>query len=135
VKTTFDSNRGKFDLFFNNWLKGNLLAKFYVRWTIRQAANINNMISSLSIDGSQVDVSTTSLKSWLGIVNMNSISLTIPKEDMLWIDPRDGYPMKSKYLRQVYVFQYAGSEYYLVENFFDDFPALQGALLDWEEGE
>lgn len=88
VKTTFDSNRGKFDLFFNNWLKGNLVAivflflffglielsrvlahdatglvlmlvgcayffwKFYIRWTIRQAANINNIISSLSIDGS-----------------------------------------------------------------------------------
>ena len=63
------------------------------------------------------------------MVNMNSISLTIPKEDIQWIDPRDGYPMKSKYLQRAHVFQYAGTEYYLVENFFDDFPALQRELL------
>lgn len=106
---------------FFYWLYG-------IRSAIKEANKINQIIISVTVNGSDIRFVTMSVFIFWGLIKREPGRIEFGKGNFTFEAPKTNYPLNNKSLESPYILRNENKEYYLVEGFFDGFEGLKRSL-------
>jgi hypothetical protein len=105
-----------------------LLYNFFVTGFIRGADTINKMIDNIEITGSQVILQTMGVSMLFNWIRRSPVNISINRSEIRFLESTAKVAFKKDLTGQIFLLIYAGEEYWLVENFFEDFQGIKYTL-------
>jgi hypothetical protein len=89
---------------------------------------INKTINKIEIDTTQIIFQTFDSSFLFNVIKKQPIDINVPRNVVQFVLSTKKYGFDKKYTGGMYLLVYAGDEYLIAENFFDNFSELKASL-------
>ncbi len=89
---------------------------------------INRMINEIEINDNEIDFQTFPIAMFFNLINKESMYVKAERNNIRFKLSDGTYSFNKKYTKNIYLLIYAGDEYLVPENFYENFELLKSKL-------